>query len=112
MLVKEDSNWLRFNGLTSAAFNQQWNVSGNATYTVLSSSGATYTVSNANHGHASGVNQFNAGATVNANTVFEYNSLTGSRDTNHYWHIWPSANGTYAIAEGVGGSRRGTIWVK
>jgi hypothetical protein len=111
MMVKEDSNWLIFNDMTSTLFNNLWNIAGDTTYSITSINGNTYTRTNSLHAHGSGVNQF-SWSTVNTNTIFEYNFLTGTRDTNHYWHIWPAANGTYAIADGVGGDRWGSILVR
>lgn len=113
-LVKEDSNWIRFNSISQTTFAAIWNMSPDGTYSVTSMNGTTYNVGNGYHGHGSGVNQFGqtSSATANSSVIFEYNALTGTRDVNHYWHVWPAANGTYAQVEGVGGTRRGSVWVK
>ncbi len=110
MMLAEDSNWIKFTGVSSAAFNALWNVGGDSTYSVTSMNSNVYSVGNGYHAHGSGVNQF--GAAQNANVVFEYNYMTGTRDTNHYWHIWPSRDGTYAGAIGVGGDRWGAILIR
>ena len=120
MMLKEattaTTSWIVFNGMSATAFAQLWNLGGDSTYYgVTTSSGQTFTVSNAYHGHSGGVNQFDqtSTATANLNTIFEYQTRTdGSRDANHYWHLWPNANGSYAAYEGVGGLRWGQILVK
>ncbi|MFZ2226667.1 MAG: LamG-like jellyroll fold domain-containing protein, partial [Candidatus Moraniibacteriota bacterium] len=111
MLLVEDSNWIRFNNMTPTIFNNLWNMGTDATYNVTSINGSTYSVNNSYHGHGAGVNQFSQN-TVNANVIFEYNYMTTGQDTNHYWHIWPAANGTYAVAEGIGGLRWGRVFVR
>lgn len=112
MLLKDDSNWIRFNNMTPTIFNNFWNIGADAWYSVTSMNGNNYSVYNGYHGHSAGVNQFSRVGAVNTNTIFEYNYITTGQDTNHYWHIWPAANGTYAVAEGVGGLRWGRVFVR
>ena len=112
MMLVENSNWIKFTSLTSAAFNDLWNMAGDSTYQVTSMNSNVYTVGNGYHVHGAGANQFGQGSAANQNVVFEYNYKTGTRDTNHYWHIWPSASGTYAVVEGVGGDRWGAILIR
>jgi hypothetical protein len=109
MMLKDGSNWIKYN-LTSAEFNAIWNIGGDNTYTITSINGNPYTRSNSYHSHDAGVNQF--GTSVNAGTIFEYNYMTSGRDTNHYWHIWPAGDGTYAISDGVTGDRWGAILIR
>jgi hypothetical protein len=111
MLVKEGTNWLRFNSMTSTKFSQLFNMSPDQSWSVTSINGSSYTVNNGYHGHGSGVNQFGQSA-VNSTVIFEFNTILGARDTNHFWHIWPAADGTYAVNAGVGGNRYGSIWLK
>ncbi len=112
MLIKDDNNWIKIN-LTSPQFNTFWNVNGDTSYSITSMNGRTYIItSDGNHGHGSGVHQFATNGSVNANTIFEYNFWLTGQDTNHYWHIWPSADGTYAVGAGVSGDRWGAILIK
>ncbi|MEK6827371.1 MAG: hypothetical protein AABX99_02695, partial [Nanoarchaeota archaeon] len=110
MMLKDDSNWIKFH-LTSTQFNTLWNIGGDATYTIISMNGKTYTCSNSYHPHGAGVNQFSA-AEVNKLTIFEYNSIKTGQDTNHYWHIWPADDGLYAAGQGITGDRWGAILVR
>jgi hypothetical protein len=115
ILVKEDANWIKFNNTTLPIFNKIFDNSisdaSQNSYNVTSMNGTTYTIVDWLHPRWGWVEQFAINAT-NANTIFEYNMLTTWQDVNHYWHIWPSANWTYASLAWVTGNRWWAIWLR
>ena len=115
VLIKENSNWIKFININLLKFKAIFNTNISDgivnTYTITSNNWNSYTVYDWNHGRSWWVNQFNLWV-VNWDTIFEFNFLTWTRDTNHYWHIWPSANWTYAINEWVDWDRWGSILIR